>query len=463
MGHLFDRVPWHASDPVVRLRDQVRRDDRDDRLDLSHERYLDETGANISSPALRDAVRLLWSRQTNLTDQEAHADTLTKALFNTATSDLDRLGALPAPSHAAAVRMVLELLVVQHPETTIWAPDRTDTPHLRLARSLGLNVRPYRAIEAQTGRVALHLMLADLDSAAPGDVVLLHAPVLEPTGLILKPEAWQALAGLCLDRGAVPWVMATQLGLCQGFDKDRVGLQAIRHMMPEAIWTVDWAQTLGMAHESLGYVAVQTRKEKTARQVQELLKARAHRTFGTRGLHSAALAAAHLNDSDCLADWVIDRRKRRQLLDQKRKLLATALAQVYPAWVAPSLKFGKGLFAQLPLDESEAERLRKVHGVHLGSHGRLNLTALSDSEIARFVEALRAIKAGEDLPTPVDEFAHTAADEDWSEEIILKFPRAAAQDLLPRLDETAAQQALTNAQTPSDGESWSEDTDAETA
>ena len=47
-----------------------------------------------------------------------------------------------------------------------------------------------------------------------------------------------------------------------------------------------------------------------------------------------------------------------------------------------------GLFAMLPLDKAQIQRLRDDHAVYMAGSGRINIAGLTKGNIDRFIEAL---------------------------------------------------------------------------
>ena len=52
-----------------------------------------------------------------------------------------------------------------------------------------------------------------------------------------------------------------------------------------------------------------------------------------------------------------------------------------------------GLFAMLPLNPAQVERLRADHAVYMAGSGRINVAGLTSQNIDRFIAALAAVAA----------------------------------------------------------------------
>ena len=51
----------------------------------------------------------------------------------------------------------------------------------------------------------------------------------------------------------------------------------------------------------------------------------------------------------------------------------------------------KGMFAMLPVDKDQVQRLRNDHGVYMAGSGRINVAGLTEANVEQFVEALAAV------------------------------------------------------------------------
>jgi aromatic-amino-acid transaminase len=52
------------------------------------------------------------------------------------------------------------------------------------------------------------------------------------------------------------------------------------------------------------------------------------------------------------------------------------------------------MFAMLPLDKAQIDRLRADHGIYMAGSGRINVAGLTTDNLPKFVAALADVTAG---------------------------------------------------------------------
>ena len=79
----------------------------------------------------------------------------------------------------------------------IFVPNPTWGNHIPIFTDSGLEVRKYRYFDADTCGLDLKGLVADLQAAPNGSIVLLHACAHNPTGVDPTPEQWVEISRLC--------------------------------------------------------------------------------------------------------------------------------------------------------------------------------------------------------------------------------------------------------------------------
>lgn len=107
-----------------------------------------------------------------------------------------------------ALRLAAEFLGEFHGDGEVYISDPSWPNHVKIFQSAGLSTCTYRYYGADRG-LDFAGMVADLQAAKQGSVVVLHACAHNPTGLDPNFEQWQELGRLC----KVSMVMLYVLGL----------------------------------------------------------------------------------------------------------------------------------------------------------------------------------------------------------------------------------------------------------
>ena len=101
-------------------------------------------------------------------------------------------------------------------------------------------------------RVDFDPMLARLEKASAGELVLIHGCCHNPCGADLSREQWEALTQLCERRGLVPFIDIAYQGLAEGLDEDAFGVRLMAQRLPEVVVVTSSSKNLGLYRERVG-------------------------------------------------------------------------------------------------------------------------------------------------------------------------------------------------------------------
>ena len=135
--------------------------------------------------AVKAAQKKVWDEETSMAYTGlAGTPAFNDAMINLVLGDAvtrDSVASVATPGGTVPSGLGFELARIANPGVTVWHSQPTWPNHPAILKYLGLPVRTYRYLN-ETGGVDTDGMLKDLNSAAPGDVVLLHAVVITPPG-----------------------------------------------------------------------------------------------------------------------------------------------------------------------------------------------------------------------------------------------------------------------------------------
>jgi aspartate aminotransferase len=231
---MFDSLPVLPPDSILGLAAACRADPNPDKVDLTLGVYMDETGLCPVFEAVQQAQHALVSEEQTKVYMPPQGDPdyltgIRSLVFGEAgMADLgDRISAVQTPGGCGAVRLGAEVLHAAAPDATVWVSDPTWPVHIPLVGSVGLQFKTYRYYSADMKGLDFDAMLADLESAQAGDVVLLHGCCHNPSGVDPTLEQWGVLADLMSERQLLPMIDFAYQGMGAGLDQDAAGIRAV--------------------------------------------------------------------------------------------------------------------------------------------------------------------------------------------------------------------------------------------
>ena len=394
---MFDSLPVLPPDSILGLAAACRADPNPDKVDLTLGVYMDETGLCPVFEAVQQAQQALVSEERTKVYMPPQGDLdylngICSLVFGeTGLATLgDRTSAVQTPGGCGAVRLGAEVLYAAAPNATIWVSDPTWPVHIPLMGSVGLQFKSYRYYSADMKGLDFEAMLADLESAKPGDVVLLHGCCHNPSGVDPTLEQWRVLADLMSERQLLPMIDFAYQGMGAGLDKDAAGIRAVLERVPEMIIAVSSSKNIGLYRERAGAVVFVGGDARAAEAMASQAVSAARRVYSMPPAHGALLAGRVLSSAQLRSSWEAELGQICERINGLRGQFQEALT------TATGRDFGfigteHGMFSFLGLSVEQAQRLREEQSVYMLDSSRINIAGLNANNLDRVVEAVAAV------------------------------------------------------------------------
>ena len=381
---MFETLTPAAPDGILALMSLYRDDPRPGKIDLGVGVYRDETGATPVMRAVREAERRLHESQTTKTYLGLAGDTAFNALMIGLVlgkdADRTRLRAAQAPGGTGALRQLAGLVKLARPDATVWVPDPTWPNHLPILRAAGLKIAAFPYYDPARG-ITFDAAIAALNTAAAGDVVLLHGCCHNPTGADLSLDQWGAIADLAVARGLVPFVDIAYQGFGQGLDEDAVGVRLLAARVPEMLVAASCSKNFSVYRDRVGAAILLGRNAQQADTAFSQLLGIGRGIWSMPPDHAAACVRIVLEDEALRAGWNEELDTVRARMLALRQGFAEALRRASNSDRFDFIAGQRGMFSRLGLTPDEVTRLRDEHGVYIVGDSRFNVAGLPGNRL----------------------------------------------------------------------------------
>lgn len=394
---MFDSLPVLPPDSILGLAAACRADPNPDKVDLTLGVYMDETGLCPVFEAVQQAQQALVSEEQTKVYMPPQGDSdylsgIRSLVFGEAgMADLgDRTSAVQTPGGCGAVRLGAEVLHAAAPDATVWVSDPTWPVHIPLMGSVGLQFKTYRYYSADMKGLDFDAMLADLEAAQAGDVVLLHGCCHNPSGVDPTLEQWGVLADLMSERRLLPMMDFAYQGMGAGLNEDAAGIRAVLERVPEMIIAVSSSKNIGLYRERAGAAVFVGGDARAAEAMASQAVSAARRVYSMPPAHGALLAGRVLSSPALRSAWEAELGQICQRINGLRGQFEEALT------TATGRDFGfidteHGMFSFLGLSVEQAQRLRTEQSVYMLDSSRINIAGLNANNLGRVVEAVASV------------------------------------------------------------------------
>ncbi|WP_107852577.1 amino acid aminotransferase [Oceanimonas marisflavi] len=395
---MFEKVTAAPADPILGLTDAFRKDTRTDKINLGVGIYKDEAGQTPVLRCVKKAEARLVQEQTtknylSIEGIEAYGQVVQKLLFGADASIIaeQRARTAQAPGGTGALRIAGEFIARQLDTNTIWISNPTWANHRAVFTAAGLEVKEYGYYNADTKDLDFDAMLASLQDAKAGDVVLFHGCCHNPTGIDPTAEQWQQLATLSAEKGWLPMFDFAYQGFAQGTEEDAYGLRLFAKHNPELLIASSFSKNFGLYNERVGAFTLVAKDAETANTSFSQVKGIIRANYSNPPSHGANVVAIIANDPELYADWQAELAEMRDRIQEMRTLFVEKLAARGVDRDFSFIARQNGMFSFSGLTKEQVERLKDEFGIYIVGSGRISVAGITKANIDALCDGIAAV------------------------------------------------------------------------
>ena len=394
---LFSSVEQAPADPILGLTEAFVADTRPTKVNLGVGVYLDATG----KVPLLECVKVAEAALANTAGPRSYLPIDGMPAYVAAVKDLvfgdaevvaeGRVVTVQALGGTGGLRIGAGLLQLSNPGASVLVSNPSWENHQALFTRAGFPVATYRYYDAANRRVDVDGMVADLEAAAPGTIVVLHARCHNPTGYELGPADWDRVIATVGARGLVPYLDMAYQGFAEGLHEDSYVVRKVIDAGLSFLVATSFSKSFSLYGERVGGLSVVTADAAEAKRVLSQVKVVIRTLYSSPATHGAAIVAHVLGDPELRALWEQELAGMRDRIKAMRSGLVAGLAA---AGVAEDMSFitdQVGMFSYSGLTRDQMQRLRSEFGVYGTDSGRLCIAALNDGNLGYVSEAIAAV------------------------------------------------------------------------
>jgi aromatic-amino-acid transaminase len=380
------------SDSLLKLIALANADPRADKIDVGVGVYRDGQGRTPVMRAVKAAEKKLWETQDSKSylgskGDVAFADLLRPIVLGEHAGD-ERILGLQTPGGCGALRLGFQLVAKANPSARVLIGMPTWPNHVPIVSGCGLQIVEYPYYDRDARRIRFDDMMAAIEAANPGDVVLLHGCCHNPTGADLGEQQWREVTRIIATRGLIPFVDIAYQGLGRGPDEDAAGLRGILEACEEVLVAQSCDKSFSVYRDRVGCLFIKTASGKASGIAMGHVLQIAREMWSMPPDHGAAVVRTVLQDSELIADWRAELDEMRARIVRIRERLAAADPRL--AYIRDQM----GMFSMLPLTPEQVLGLREQHAIYMADSGRFNVLGKADDAIDRVVAAVVDVIGG---------------------------------------------------------------------
>ena len=385
-AQFFDALGDVQSDSLLALIAMANADPRPDKIDVGVGVYRDGAGNTPILRAVKAAEKLLWESQQSKSYIGGFGDRryteLLRPIVLGRHADDDRIAGLHTPGGCGALSLGFKLIAAAHPGAKVHVGTPTWPNHVPVIEAAGLTISEYRYYDRLETRIRFDDMMAALNGAPQGDVVLLHGCCHNPTGADLDDGQWRDVVEVVSRRGLIPLVDIAYQGLGRGFAEDAAGLHVLLDACDEVIISQSCDKNFGVYRDRVGSLFLKTGNAAGTKRAMDHVVQIAREMWSMPPDHGAACVRIVLDTPELRADWDAEVGEMRARINRIRAQIAGADARL--AYIGDQF----GMFSMLPVSKEQVVKLREDHAIYMADSGRFNVIGMADHAVDRFIGAV---------------------------------------------------------------------------
>ena len=384
----FSAVEMAPRDPILGLNEQFAADTNPAKVNLGVGVYYDDDGKLPLLHCVQAAEKTMMetpkARGYLPIDGLVAYDSAVRALVFGADSEAvksGRVATIQALGGTGGLKVGADFLKHLNPNAKVLISDPSWENHRALFSNAGFTVESYRYYDAATRGLNFDAMLADLNAAAAGTVVVLHACCHNPTGYDITPAQWDQVIAVVKAKNLVPFLDMAYQGFANGLAEDGAVVQKFVAAGLTFFVATSFSKSFSLYGERVGALSVLCDSKEEAGRVLSQLKIVIRTNYSNPPTHGGAIVAAVLGDAQLRALWEKELGEMRVRIKAMRQKLVDGLKA---AGVKQDMSFitrQVGMFSYSGLSKDQMVRLRNEFGVYGTDTGRMCVAALNSKNI----------------------------------------------------------------------------------
>lgn len=385
---MFTAVEMAPRDPILGLNEQYAADSNPNKVNLGVGVYYDDNGKlpllACVKAAEEDMMKTPTARGYLPIDGIVAYDNAVKGLVFGADSEPVRSGrvaTIQAIGGTGGLKVGADFLKKLSPNAKVLISDPSWENHRALFTNAGFVVDSYPYYDAAKRGVNFDGMLAALNAAPAGTIVVLHACCHNPTGYDITAAQWDQVIAAVKARNLTPFLDMAYQGFGHGIAEDGAVVGKFVDAGLSFFVSTSFSKSFSLYGERVGALSVLCESKEEAARVLSQLKIAIRTNYSNPPIHGGAVVAAVLNDPARRAVWEKELAEMRVRIKAMRQKLVDGLKA---AGVKQDMSFITtqiGMFSYSGLTKDQMVRLRNEFGVYGTDTGRMCVAALNSQNI----------------------------------------------------------------------------------
>ncbi|XP_059612201.1 aspartate aminotransferase, cytoplasmic [Phlebotomus argentipes] len=296
-------------------------------------------------------------------------------------------------SGTGALRLGAEFLARILHRTTFYVSTPTWENHNKVFTYAGFtHAKTYRYWDPNIRGINFEGMIADLEAAPEGSVIILHACAHNPTGCDPTQEQWKKIADVCEAKKLFPFFDSAYQGFASGDPiKDAFAVRYFVSRGFEMLCSQSFAKNFGLYSERIGNLTIvlngTAKLPAVVSQVSLLIRG----MYSNPPAYGSRIVGTILSDPALRAEWMTCIKAMSSRIIQMRKMLYDHLVALKTPGTWKHIIEQIGMFSYTGLNEEQSKRLVEEFHIYLLKSGRISMCGLNEKNVEYVAKAINTV------------------------------------------------------------------------
>ena len=395
---LFTAVEMAPRDPILGLNEQFAADTNPNKVNLGVGVYFDDNGKLPLLECVQSAEKAMMDKPTARgylpIDGIAAYDAAVKSLVFGSDSEpvkSGRVATVQGIGGTGGLKIGADFLKKISPNAKVMISDPSWENHRALFTNAGFQVDSYAYYDAEKRGVNFEGMLASLNAAAAGTIVVLHACCHNPTGYDITAAQWDEVIAVVKAKSLTPFLDMAYQGFGHGIQEDGAVIGKFVAAGLNFLVSTSFSKSFSLYGERVGALSVVCIDKEECGRVLSQLKIVIRTNYSNPPIHGGAVVAAVLANPEWRATWEKELSEMRVRIKAMRQKLVDGLTAAGVKQDMGFITTQIGMFSYSGLNKDQMVRLRSEFGVYGTDTGRMCVAALNSKNIDYVCQAIAKV------------------------------------------------------------------------
>lgn len=395
---LFTAVEMAPRDPILGLNEQFAADTNPQKVNLGVGVYFDANGKLPLLKAVQKAEAALQAEPKPrgylpIDGLAAYDQAVKELVFGKGSEPVTsgRVATIQAIGGTGGLKVGADFLKKLSPNAKVLISNPSWENHRAIFANAGFEVGTYAYYDAAKRGIDFTGLLADLNAAAEGTIIVLHACCHNPTGYDLNADQWNQIIEVVKAKKLTPFLDMAYQGFSQGLAEDGAVVGKFIEAGLEFLVSTSFSKSFSLYGERVGALSVVSANKEEAGRVLSQLKIAIRTNYSNPPTHGGAVVAYVLANPELRALWEEELGEMRTRIKAMRQRLVDGLKAAGVTQDQSFITTQVGMFSYSGLNKDQMVRLRNEFGVYGTDSGRICVAALNEKNIDYVAQSIAKV------------------------------------------------------------------------